>query len=104
MNDMVLSVSPEELLSASGQLSGYIQTLQESFNDMKQTMSSTVGYWVGEAGDAHRQLYEEQVANTAEIIDRYREHVVDLNSMAGVYSDAEQSASNVAEQLPAIDL
>lgn len=99
-----LQVTPEEMLSAASQLSGYLSTMQDAFAGMKNTMSGTEAYWVGAAGDAHRQLYQEQVSKTEEIIRRYQEHVTDLNAMAGVYSDAEQSAVTLADQLPVSDL
>ena len=99
-----LKVSPEEMIAAASELSGYVSTMNECFNQMKNTMSQSVSYWVGEAGDAHRQLYEEQVEKTEEIISRYTEHVRDLNAMAGVYTEAETTAQAKAEELPMIDL
>lgn len=99
-----LKVTPEEMVSAASELSGYVSNMNECFNQMKNTMSQTANYWVGEAGDAHRQLYQEQVAKTEEIIARYTEHVRDLNAMAGVYDEAEKQAEAKAEELPMIDL
>ena len=106
MSDTIgtLQVTPEEMLAAASQLSSYLRTMQDCFSNMRNTMRGTVGYWVGEAGDAHRQLYEEQVAKTEEIIRRYQEHVTDLNAMAGVYSDAEQTAKATVDQLPVSNL
>lgn len=106
MNGLIgtLKVSPEEMLAAAAELSGYISNMRDCFETMKNTMVRSVNYWVGEAGEAHRQLYLEQVDQTEEMIARYTEHVTDLNAMAGVYSEAEQSAQNVAEELPASNL
>ncbi|MBQ6839677.1 MAG: WXG100 family type VII secretion target [Oscillospiraceae bacterium] len=99
-----LKVSPEEMIAAASELSGYVSNMNECFNQMKNTMSQTESYWVGEAGEAHRQLYLEQVEKTEEIIARYTEHVRDLNAMAGVYAEAESTAQAKAEELPMIDL
>ncbi len=96
----VITVTPEEMVSAASELSGYVSTMNECFQQMKNTMAQTEGYWVGEAGEAHRKLYQEQVAKTEEIIARYTEHVRDLNAMAGVYTEAEQTAQNLADELP----
>ena len=98
-----LQVTPEEMQSAASQLSGYLSNMQSCFDAMKNTMTGTIGYWVGEAGDAHRRLYQSQVTKTEEILRRYQEHVRDLNAMAGVYAEAEQAAANEADQLPAIN-
>lgn len=99
-----LKVSPEEMQSAASELSGYVNTMNECFQQMKNTMQQSAAYWVGEAGNAHRQLYQDQVAKTEEIIARYTEHVRDLNTMAGVYSQAEAQAEAKADELPMIDL
>lgn len=95
-----LKVTPEEMQAAASELSGYVSTMNECFQQMKSTMEQTAGYWVGEAGNAHRQMYQEQVAKTEEIIARYTEHVRDLNTMAGVYTEAEHTAQTTAEELP----
>lgn len=99
-----LKVSPEQMQTAAAELSGYVTVMRECFQQIKSTMTQTEAYWVGEAGDAHRSQYQEQVAETEEIIARYTEHVTDLNVMAGVYSEAEARAQAQAEELPMIEL
>lgn len=99
-----LKVSPEEMQAAASELSGYVSTMNECFQQMKNTMNQSASYWVGEAGNAHRKLYQDQVQKTEEIIARYTEHVRDLNTMAGVYSEAEAQAEAKADELPMIDL
>ena len=98
----VLKVTPEEMQSAAAELTGYVNTMEQSFRDMKQTMTASAHYWVGQAGDAHRELYNEQVADAEEFLARCREHIRDLNTMAGVYIQAEQTATAKAEELPAM--
>ena len=98
-----LQVTPEEMRSAASQLSEYLQNMQSCFDVMRNTVAGTEGYWVGEAGDAHRRLYHSQVEKTEEILRRYQEHVRDLNTMAGVYDDAERAAAREADQLPSIN-
>lgn len=100
----VLQVTPEEMQNAAAQLSGYLKTMEEAFASMKKTMAGTAWYWGGEAGDAHRRLFEGQISKTEEIIARYQEHITDLNAMSGVYSQAEQTAAAAAEQLPVSNL
>lgn len=99
-----LKVSPEELAAAASELSAYVSNMNECFSQMQKTMTQSVSYWVGEAGDAHRQLYEEQVEQTREIIARYTEHVRDLHEMTGIYTEAESTVLNRVEELPFIDL
>ena len=96
-----LKVTPEEMVAAASELSGCVNRMNECFNQMKNLMAASNSYWVGEAGDAHRRLYEQQIPKTEEIISRYNEHVRDLNEMAGVYSEAESAADSIADELPA---
>ena len=98
-----LKVTPEEMAAAASELSGYVANMSECFTQMKNTMVQSASYWVGEAGDAHRQLYNEQVEKTEEIIARYTEHLRDLNAMAGVYSEAEAQAEAKADELPTMN-
>ena len=98
----VLKVSPEEMQAMAATLSGYVRTMDECFRTIKNTMATSSVYWVGDAGNAHRALYEEQVEYTEQIVARYTEHVKDLNTMAGVYAEAEQTAQTAAEELPEI--
>lgn len=99
-----LKVSPEEMQAASAELAGYVRTMSGCFETMKRIMNGTDAYWNGEAAQAHRALYDEQVPKTEEFIARCNEHVADLNTMAGVYSQAEQTATAKAEELPVSNL
>lgn len=99
-----LIVSKEEMLAAAAELSGYVSHMENCFMQMKQTMERTNGYWTGDAGDAHRQLYLEQIETTEEMIARYQEHVADLNEMAGRYKNAEDDIAAMIGALVGSDL
>lgn len=99
-----LKVTPEEMVSASSTLSGYVSQMQSCFDAVKRTMDATQSYWVGLAGDAHRNLYNQKIEKTQEFIARCNEHVRELNEMAGVYSEAETAATNTIEELPISNL
>ena len=99
-----LIVSEEEMQAAAAELSGYIANMDNCFQRMMQTMERTNGYWTGDAGDAHRQLYQEQVETTQEIIARYQEHVVDLNEMAGIYVQTGVSIATLIDEMPISEL
>lgn len=99
-----LLVSPEQMKTAAGELTEYVNQMQECFESMRRTVEGSSSYWQGDAGEAHRELYTKRVAKTEEIIRRYQEHIRDLNEMAGVYSEAERKAADAAESLPASSL
>lgn len=100
IGELTISTTPEQMQAAASELSGYISEMSECFQQMRNTMTQTGSYWIGEAGEAHRKLYQDQVQKIEEIIARYNEHVRDLNEMAGVYTEAEQQATALVEELP----
>lgn len=95
-----LKVTPEEMQAAANELVTYVNEMSACFDTMKNTMSASANYWTGEAANAHRLLYTEQIPKTEEFIARCNEHIRDLNTMAGVYSQAETDATRTAEELP----
>ena len=99
-----LTVTPEELVNQAGQVRDAAKDLQHSFDRIKTLVNDTGNYWKGDAADAHREGYNKHQNKIDEIISRYREHVRDLEAMAGVYREAEATAVNMADELPAITL
>lgn len=95
-----LTVSTEELQAQSGAVDTQIRQMRSNFDDLKQLVDGSAGYWVGQAGDAHRQLYHNHIAKIEEMLSRYSEHVVDLQTMAGIYVKAEEQSEGQAEGLP----
>jgi len=71
---------------------------------MRIRVSETENFWKGEAADAHRKNYNKNQTSIEEIISRYNEHVRDLEEMAGIYRQAEITAKDMADDLPAINL
>ncbi|MCD7981726.1 MAG: WXG100 family type VII secretion target [Clostridiales bacterium] len=99
-----LKVTPEELKTQSGKVRTRIQNLESSFETMRTLISGTAAYWTGSAAEAHREDYESKKGTIEEMINRYTEHVRDLETMAGVYQEAEAQAVNLADELPASSL
>lgn len=93
-------VTPERLEEQAGVVRAELGEMQDNFQELERLMSGTSAYWIGEAGDAHRKLYTEKLQKIDEIIRRYQEQITDLEVMAGVYSQAETAAANVADTLP----
>lgn len=96
-----LKVTPAVLIAKADVVKSKIQRLQESYEGMQSAVNRTDGYWVGEAGDLYRKRYKELGPLMEEIVKRLREHVKDLNQMAGVYTETEAEVKEMAESLPA---
>ncbi|MBR0208931.1 MAG: WXG100 family type VII secretion target [Oscillospiraceae bacterium] len=95
-----LTVTPEALKAQSGAVENARKRMQSSFDDLRALIEGSSGYWVGDAGEMHRQMYMSRIGKVEEMLARYREHVVDLQIMAGVYTEAEAQATAAAEALP----
>ena len=96
----VLTVEPDVMVAKANIVHGKIREMQTSFSALENTVNKTRNYWVGEAGDAHRELYTKQKENIEEIFKRLTEDVTDLHQMAAVYSSTEQQVADIAEDLP----
>ena len=99
-----LKVDPEVLRAQSSTVENERKKMQGYFEDLRSVIEGSSGYWIGEAGDAHRKLYLSRIGKVEEMLARYQEHVRDLQIMAGVYTEAEAKATSQAEALPASTL
>jgi len=99
-----LKVTPEELKTQSGNVRTRIQSLEASFETMNTLIEGTTAYWTGSAAEAHREDYQGKKNTIKEMLSRYTEHVRDLETMAGVYQEAETQAASLADELPASSL
>lgn len=95
-----LLVTPERLQEQAGTVRAELSEMQGYFEELERLMNGTASYWIGEAGDAHRRLYTGKLQKIDEIIRRYQVQITDLEVMAGVYSEAEAAAANIADTLP----
>ena len=99
-----LTVTPEELGTQAGVVRETTKNLAAKFDRLKQLVIETENFWIGEAAEEHRSNYQKNQTSIEEIIARYNEHVRDLEAMAGIYHEAEVSATNLADELPAITI
>lgn len=99
-----LTVTPEELDAQATAVEAKLSVMKELFEDVNTLVSGTESYWIGMAGDAHRESYHSRMDGIQEMLRRYEEHVRDLRRMAGVYQTAEKAATFVADTLPTSQL
>ncbi len=64
--------------------------LQQRFESIERYVNATKDHWIGEAGDLHRKLYENQKEQLSDALLRLKEHPRDLLVMAGIYEEAEK--------------
>lgn len=95
-----LTVDPEVMRQKAVTVEGKIREMRSAFDALELTVNKTKGYWIGEAGDAHRAYFTDRKPQIEEIFQRLTEHVRDLNQMASVYSNTEQEVKELSEDLP----
>ena len=99
--DVALKVTPEVLVAKADNVYAKLKKMQETLDNVQQTVERTKGYWIGEAGDAHRKMYEDEKEAIVEIMLRLNEHPIDLRDIARTYMETEAAVAELAEDLPA---
>ncbi len=95
-----LLVTPDVLNQKAVEVEKNISNMRQRFDTMKTLVEKSKGYWIGEAGDMHRQNYSEQQDNIDQVLNRLSEHPIDLRSIAQTYSATELKVENIIQSLP----
>lgn len=93
-------VTPETLTAKSTEVANKVTAMRQHFEELKTAVEKTSKYWIGEAGDMHRSLYQELEDDTEEILNRLSEHPVDLVTIAQQYTDVELKIQQDIQELP----
>lgn len=94
-----LLVEPKVLAAQAGEVERLVTLMKNGFDDLERYVRNTNSYWVGEAGNVHREKYINMKPNIEQAIKRLNEHVNDLRVMAGIYEEAENAANMEAQGL-----
>ena len=84
-----LRVTPEQLMSASGEFEQKGISVGNLTAQMVQTVESLGGIWEGEAARAYAGRFRRLDEDIQKMVRMIREHAEDLNEMARVYREAE---------------
>lgn len=77
-----------------------ISNMANCFEQLERIISRTSYYWIGEAGDLHRKIYQENKQQIDEMFRRLKEHPTDLMTIAQTYATTEQMVQSLASELP----
>lgn len=97
--DIFIKVKPEVLVDKSQAVSASIRKMANCFDDLERIINRTSYYWIGEAGDMHRRLYQEQRENVDEMMRRLKEHPEDLLTISQNYAQTERAVEAIASEL-----
>ncbi len=98
--DVRVKVNSAVLNSKAQAVSNSIGKMQQCFDQLETIIKRTSYYWIGEAGDLHRKIYQEQQPQIEEMMKRLKEHPRDLVTMAQTYDAAEVQIQAMAAELP----
>lgn len=97
LGNIEVKVSSEVLVTQAEEVRRLAMDMKNRFEVLEDIMDRTKGYWIGEAGELHRKLYNEQKDDVAQMLRRLLEHPDDLLMISENYRAAEskniQSAS-----------
>lgn len=99
-DSVTLKVTPEILTEKSTELANKVNSMKTRFEELKKLVEKTKGYWIGEAGDMHRTMYQDMEGDIEEILKRLGEHPVDLVTIAQQYADVELKIQQDIQELP----
>lgn len=100
IGDIQVKVNSAVLIEKAQSVSESITSMANYFGQLEKIVNRTSYYWTGEAGDLHRNIYQEQKTQIEEMMKRLKEHPVDLMAMAQTYDNAEAAVRSVAAELP----
>lgn len=94
-----LRVQPEQLTRTAKELTNAITSMRKDFIKLNQCMSSTKGYWLGDAGEYHRNMYTEQEGQIENLLRDLEKYPNDLLKLAGLYDESEEQNLHLARAL-----
>ncbi|MBE5881919.1 MAG: hypothetical protein E7289_06415 [Lachnospiraceae bacterium] len=98
-----IKVNTDILEAQAQEVNRLVSDMKSKFSNMESVIRRTEYYWIGEAGNLHRKLYNEQKDEIDVMLRRLLEHSTDLRTIAGTYKAGE--AANVAKaQVLATDI
>lgn len=77
-----------------------ISNMANCFEQLERIINRTSYYWIGEAGELHRKIYQENKQQIDEMFRRLKEHPTDLMTIAQTYATTEQMVQSLASELP----
>lgn len=94
-----LKVTPDQLQQKARDVSDAVSKMKNDFNKLNTAINSTHHYWIGQAGDLHRKLYNDRVNEVNGILQLLGRYPTDLLKMAGIYTQTENENKAVAASL-----
>ena len=96
---VTIRVEPERLKTQADEVSRRIIQMKRLFGELERVIGNTRSYWIGEAGNRHRQAYTERKDELETMFTRLEEHPRDLLQISGNYTQAENEIESMVSAL-----
>ncbi len=96
---VTIRVTPERLKTQADEVSRRISQMKRLFGELERVIGNTRSYWIGEAGNRHRQAYTERKDELETMFTRLEEHPRDLLQISGNYTQAEAEIEGMVATL-----
>lgn len=101
IGDVKIKVTAAELYQKAESLKKRLDRAGTALTEIAETIAVTGNYWIGDAGDEHRKLYESQKDKGKELLQKLKEHSENLQSIARIYDNTlPQIQEHYIEPLP----
>ncbi len=100
MEEYTLKVTPETLISVSGDVLTKISKTQNAFAQISNLIVKTSEHWEGEGQTMAMKHYRMRKDEYERVFRALIEHINKLQGIAGVYKSAERQNESIAEILP----
>lgn len=94
-----IKVTPSDLRNKASLVRTEVGKMKEALDDLETKLNATSSYWIGEAGDLHRKLYQDEKPNVENMISTLLEHTTDLEAIADQYEGVEREVTAISESL-----
>ena len=94
-----ISVSTEMLRAQSEQVRQALSDMQSELAGYETFINSIGNYWLGESADTFRTVFNSQKTLISEMIQRYTEHVQDLEMLGKIWDDTDSDNLKLLEGL-----
>ena len=100
MDEFIIKVTPERLESVSYEVVGNVEKVQKAFENVNNLLATTSHYWQGDGQEKMKETYDLKKDDYERVFREIKEHVVKLQTIAGVYRETEKSNRDIMNMLP----
>lgn len=100
IGEVRVKVSTEVLRDKAQNVTANIRKMESCFRELEGIISRTGYYWIGDAAEQHRKIYNNQRESVEQMIKRLKEHPGDLLAISQNYDLAEKQAAEAGSRLP----